>query len=634
MDNMIKDGYYLSSYCEIDKMGNLLKTSSRHDHNLALWEKRERQIKLLYHWEIERISGYKHHNIPFFSEEDYYTFIDSLLSTLNIKREEIVGYIGQGGLEKFISLPSNDEFSIHSICHLYACMAMDSEIFYNSKILALALDGEPDCISDPDLKNKGYYTGAFSDCGKVKMFSINSPGALWTEAVEVLGLPEGTLMALATASLSESYESFDVPITLKTDKDILCSRSYVRKICDRIMAYDTVDSGNKFNFFDENFTVKENKISMIMKIIQRISLQIVDENIERAIAEYNITPQSTFIALGGGYALNCPTNTHIMEKFHFREQLMIPCVNDGGQSIGMGLLYFYNAINNINFKYDTPYLGNEFSEYSYCFQEYIEATEEGIGNIVSDLETQPIVWYEGRTESGPRALGHRSILADPRTIESKDILNIIKQREWWRPVAPIVLAEKCSDWFIDSFESKYMLNNFSIYGDMQKYIPAVSHIDGTSRVQTVIKNENTLYCVLEAFYKSTGIPILCNTSLNDKNEPIIDDVNQAINFALRKNIKVMYVNGKRIKLKNHNKYKVKGPLIRSRELFVKYDTEMIWNEVNPYNISSKEYGIYKSNPDLRLYDFKDQEDVRRFKRAIGMIRRSYDIKMSKDNFGA
>ena len=620
--------YYLSSYCEIDKMGNLLKTSSRHDHNFALWEKKDKHIKLLYHWEIERISGFKHHSIPFFSKEDYYTFIDSLLEDLGIKREEIVGYIGQEGLDKSIPLPFNDEFSMHSICHLYACMTMDSEVFYNGKILALALDGEPDCISDPDMRNKRFYTGAFSDRGKVELFSINSPGALWTEAVEVLGLPEGTLMALATASLSESYECFDVPMILKKHADILRMRPYVRNICERIMAYDIVDSGNKFNFFDENFTIEENKISMIMKIIQKVSLQIVDQSIESAITKYNVVPKYTYIALGGGYALNCPTNTHVMDKFQFKKQLMIPCVNDGGQSIGIGLYYFYSKINDVKFEYDTPYLGGAFPEYSHCFQEYIEEMQDGIESIVYDLEKQPIVWYDERSESGPRALGHRSILADPRTTDSKDILNIIKQREWWRPVAPIVIAEKCSDWFADSFESRYMLNNFSIYDDKQSIIPAVSHIDGTSRVQTVHKTDGKLYHVLEAFYEKTGIPILCNTSLNDKNEPIIDTIDQAINFALRKRIEVVYVNGKRIKLKNHDKYTISEPLTRASEFFVKYDTEAMRKEINPYDISAKEYGIYKSNPNFRLYDFKDKDEVRAFKRAIGMIKRVYDSKVS------
>jgi len=193
-------------------------------------------------------------------------------------------------------------------------------------------------------------------------------------------------------------------------------------------------------------------------------------------------------------------------------------------------------------------------------------------------------------------------------------------------VAPIVINDKCSDWFINSFESKYMLNNFSILNNQKAHIPAVSHIDRTSRIQTVSKNDGALYDVLYAFYKKTGIPILCNTSLNDKGEPIIETIDQAINFALRKGIKVIYINGNRIELKNHDQYKIRTPLDRNRSLFVKYDTEIMRHIVNPYGVEDKEYGIYKNNANFKGYNLKDEHDVLEFKRAMKIIKHFYDSK--------
>ena len=628
MNENLIDGYYLSCYCDIDEIGNTLKVSSRHDHNVSLWKKEKNKIELVYHWELERLSGYKHHGIPFFSKEDFYTYIDSMINDIGIKREEIIGYIGMNGVEKNFALPANDTFSVHSLCHLYTSIGMDSELYYTQKILALALDGEPDSISDPDMRKKYFYTGAYMNNGKIDLFSIDSPGAIWTEAVEQLSMPEGTLMALATASKSVSYEDFELPLDLKTNTDILAMRPYVKRLCEEIMSYDMVDSGTKYNFFDERFTEEENKISMIMKIVQEYSLKIIDRNIANAISKYNIDTHNTYIALSGGYALNCPTNTYIMNKYQFKKQLIMPCVNDGGQSVGMGLYFFYTKMQTLRFKYATPYLGGEFYTYDKKFVDYIEDEYEGLDYIVDDIQKQPIIWYDNRSESGPRALGHRSILGDPRKLISKDRLNIIKKREWWRPVAPIVLADKCSEWFVNSFDSKYMLNNFFIRDEKREDIPAVAHLDGTARVQTVSKSERNLYDVLTLFYKKTGVPVLCNTSLNDKGEPIINNIDQAFNFALRKKIMVIYINGRRIKLKDHDKYYDKKPLERACDLFIKYDDEYNREKINPYRITSKEYGIYKYNPGGYLYDFTNINDVKRFRRTMGMIKKVYDSKVN------
>ena len=602
-------------------MGNILGTSTRHDQNIALWKVEKNNITLLCHCELERISGIKHHDIPFYSMEDFSNFVNELLIEYAIERKDIVKIIGMD-LE---GMSSNNQIAYHSLCHLYASAGMDSEIFYNGKILALSLDAEPDVLCENNARNKYYYAGAYINQGHTDYFSINSPGVLWTEAVEELKMPEGTLMALSSASNSKAYYSYELPISIKRKEDNLIARKYVKILCQDIMKFRTEDVGKKFNYFDSKFTVYENKVSMIMKVIQDWSIKLVDQSIDTAIKKYSIKPEETYIALSGGYALNCPTNTHIMHKYNFKSQLMIPCVNDSGQSIGSGLFYFYQNIPKVNFKFNSAYLGSNCMGYEQRFEQFIESKVPGFTYFVDDIKNGPLLWFNGRAESGPRALGNRSLLADPRNNQSKKFLNNIKQREWWRPVAPVILREKLEEWFERSFESKYMLNNFSIKNEKKGIVPAILHLDNTCRVQTVGDENKMLQEVIQIFNKETDVPILCNTSLNDKNEPIIDTIDQAFNFALRKGIEIMYINGVRYKLWRHNQYNGHHPLKRRDELFVRYQKqENLCKELNPYGITDKEYDIYINSGILKKYDFMCETDVNKFKKMTKRLFLLYD----------
>jgi carbamoyltransferase len=131
-------------------------------------------------------------------------------------------------------------------------------------------------------------------------------------------------------------------------------------------------------------------------------------------------------------------------------------------------------------------------------------------------------WYQGRAELGPRALGNRSILCDPTRADAKDVLNSrVKNRESFRPFAPSVLAHKAGEWFADAYESPYMLMAFKVRADKLGQIPAVTHDDGTARIQTVTADTNPRYfALLSAFDALSGVPILLNTSFNE-NEPIV-----------------------------------------------------------------------------------------------------------------
>ncbi|MBT9151631.1 MAG: nebramycin 5' synthase [candidate division WS2 bacterium] len=258
---------------------------------------------------------------------------------------------------------------------------------------------------------------------------------------------------------------------------------------------------------------------------------------------------------------------------------------------------------------------------------HVKTIEEFDGiKVVEDIKKQPVLWLEGRSEVGPRALGHRSIIADPTNTDSKEIINKIKGRQWWRPVAPIILLSELHNWFENAFASPYMLNNFIIKDCCKALVPAILHLDNTARVQTIDDNSEDLIAVVLKNFKNTyKIPMLCNTSLNDKGEPIIESLDQAMNFALRKGINIVYCNGKRYELCKHDIYDDHFPLNRAYlDLEFSKDDLGKKNKLNPHGLSDRELHIYLSNRNLyNKYDITDEKKANDLKKVIKyMIRAS------------
>ena len=329
------------------------------------------------------------------------------------------------------------------------------------------------------------------------------------------------------------------------------------------------------------------------------------------------------------YALNCPTNHLLMKEFGFLGFLGTPCVSDSGLALGIGLYEIYKKVPDIRFNLQNAYYGDSDNSLVEAIKEnklvmFIGGIEDfDVNKTVDDIREQPIVWFNDRAEIGPRALGNRSIIADPTNPKSKDFLNKVKQREWWRPVAPIILESHVSEWFEDAYESPYMLHTFKIIHDKEETVTSILHLDGTARVQTLKEHENLLSDVILQFYRLTGVPILCNTSLNDRGEPIINTIAQALNFALRKNIVIVYFNGIRIKLKSHEKYTVDKPCQRDTQYIFPYDEcekQNLLEKDNPFHISKSDLITYYSQPRLRkTIDLGKEKDIQVLKRYNKML---------------
>jgi carbamoyltransferase len=215
-------------------------------------------------------------------------------------------------------------------------------------------------------------------------------------------------------------------------------------------------------------------------------------------------PEYNNLVFMGGCALNASANTKLWDLFD--DIWIMPNPGDAGSSLGAAL-----ALRGQHVKWEGPYLGHDLGN------------EYPVDEIFNEIITNKICAVAaGRAEFGPRALGNRSILADPRDPDIKDKVNLIKQRELFRPFAPVIMAEHASEWFDMDYESPYM--QYTPKCLKPELIPSVVHVDGTSRVQTVTKEQHPgLYEVLRRFYEATGVPVLLNTSLNVKGQPLLND---------------------------------------------------------------------------------------------------------------
>lgn len=574
----LEEGYYLSVYIDINKFANIYNITLRHDQCIALWKVQNEEIKLVRYWELERISSIKQHSLSFFDYNQAIEVINDLLREYGIDYSDIKEVWGTPLIEKghcTKDLYKEQEYAFHSLVHLYSAIYLNTELFYSSNIIGLTLDGGPDNIIDEEALEKKYYTGCISIKGKMELFPVDSPGRIWSSLKKITNLREGTLMALGTACTCYYKLKYDLAdIELQGKESYVCSKELISNLWNQV----TNISSNKLvtlESYDNRFTEEENRISIVVKNVDAISRMIICRNIDLILEKTDIKCEDTYIAMAGGFALNCPTNSYIMSKYNFKGFLAPPCVNDSGMALGIGLYMFSKLVPTYKYCFDGAYKGGLAQEADLeKYKEYIQdVSDYNCESCYEDLRKGPIVWCDGNSELGPRALGHRSILALVDDMKSKDALNRIKKRQWWRPVAPIIINEYVNDWFEDSYESKYMLHTFMINECKKKFVPAILHLNGTARVQTLERADNPLlFNLLEKCMEKTGIPMICNTSLNDKGEPIIEKVEEVLNFALRKKIEVVYINGKRIALRNFHLYKEESPSCRDKNIFI-YNNE-------------------------------------------------------------
>jgi carbamoyltransferase len=239
--------------------------------------------------------------------------------------------------------------------------------------------------------------------------------------------------------------------------------------------------------------------------------------------------------MAGGVALNCVANSVIFERSPFRDVWVQPAAGDAGTALGAALAVARSQGDHVE-PMQTPALGRGWSdrelrdvlEQAALPYEQPDDVADAVAEVLADDGI--VAWFQGRSELGPRALGHRSLLAHPGRAQNLERLNDVKGREQFRPVAPMVVAERASELFDGGpLPSPYMLFTHRVRRDWRRRIPAAVHVDGTARIQTVDAAEEPLvHRMLERFEARTGLPVVINTSLNTAGRPMVDEPRDAL----------------------------------------------------------------------------------------------------------
>jgi carbamoyltransferase len=262
------------------------------------------------------------------------------------------------------------------------------------------------------------------------------------------------------------------------------------------------------------------------------------------------------LCMAGGVALNSVANGRILLETPFEEVYVQPAAGDGGGAVGAALYAYHMVLGHPRrFVMQHAYWGAEHGageieaflhDQGIPYRRF-DDEDKLLAHVVDRVKEGKVIgWSQGRFEWGPRALGHRSILADPRRADMKDIVNVkIKFREPFRPFAPSVLAERAEDYFVfpdavRHYPGRFMLYVVEVRDDKRHTIPAVTHVDGTGRLQTVHQEVSPRYYrLIETFGKATGVPVLLNTSFNLKGEPIVNTPQEAFQTFMRSGMDVL-----------------------------------------------------------------------------------------------
>jgi len=433
-------------------------------------------------------------------------------------------------------------FLDHQMCH--AASSYYTSSFDHSAIIILEANSEKETTL--------FGMGNGGDIRKMHTIKYpNSVGLLYLCVTEYLGFKEnrdeGKVMGLAPYGQPLFYDEFKKIIKVTQGGRLWLDMSYFDVHLEK-KTYVTHKFIQRYGPRRKPESLIEKRhmdiASSLQKAMEEICLCLVDHL-------YSITDTPN-LCLAGGVALNSVMNGKLQELSKFDNIYIPPAPNDAGASIGAALLLgsVHNKNRDVFVKNFTPYLGPDFSD------EYIEHILKSRGLNYTKLnhiarETAKVLakrcivgWFQGRMEAGPRALGNRSILVDPRNPKMKDILNQkVKHREGFRPFAPICLIEYAHRYFASNgLGEPFMLKVFKVLPDKKYKIPAVTHVDGTARLQTVKKTDNPLvWELIYNFYTMTDCPVLLNTSFNVRGEPIVCTPEDAVDCFLKTDIDVLSI---------------------------------------------------------------------------------------------
>ncbi|MDO6460121.1 carbamoyltransferase C-terminal domain-containing protein [Granulosicoccaceae sp. 1_MG-2023] len=487
-------------------------------------------IKPTHEWKKKAVYALKHlrHAAPFLKHELVGGFF---------KQRKLKSWIG----EKFGAKQPPVAYVEHHQSHAAGSFLVSP--YKEAAMLALDGSGEWACGWT------GYGNGTTIECFDETYFP-DSLGSFYEAVTEFCGFrpnyDEGKTMGLAPlGDPSVFYDrvaqiiSFDESGRVKVDLSYFSYQYWGYRRCSEKF-YEVFGQPRAK---DAPFEKHHNDVAAaFQKVLEDVALKIARNLRERTGAKY--------LVIAGGVSLNSVMNGRLLREAGYEDVYIMPAAGDNGTSIGAAF-YLYNVIlgKPREFVHDNPYVGNAYEDeeieallkqYKLSYKRHDDITTETArllneGNIIG--------WFQGRMEIGPRALGARSILANPAIKDMKDKINAeVKYREAYRPFAPSSTVEAAGEFFDIDVEAPFMLKVCDVREDKRSVIPAVTHVDGSARLQTVRKETNPLYhALISKLGEHTGVPVVLNTSFNIQGEPVVESPRDAIRCFFSTGLDVLVI---------------------------------------------------------------------------------------------
>ncbi|HSS75595.1 MAG TPA: carbamoyltransferase C-terminal domain-containing protein [Thermoanaerobaculia bacterium] len=486
-----------------------------------------------------------YHKLPpiYIFEETFPPFLKALLKGLPIGPEDIDLVVGSHSsftvnrwwprnVRKLQRLLPNAEVFLDLEHHtVHQCQAFLGSSFEDTSVLTVDTCGE----ELPRLKGSKLAMTLSEASGKrirvfhEHTFPDSSPGRLYAAFTQFLGFrqgQEGKTMGLAPYGEDGIYRHLSLNLRLFDDGSF-------RFLSDRSLA-------PVLRRFSPERAPGE-PLRQVHADLAFAAQSLLEDILVNAVRALERLSSSENLCIAGGVGLNSVANEKVLRASRFKRLYVMPNCGDSGQALGCAL-YGARVLRDqkLDKGLDHDYLGPSYDDAEIetaIRQAGLEVTRsERIEQLAAGLLAQGRIlgWFQGGSEYGPRALGNRSILADPRSTGMKDLLNNrVKHRESFRPFAPAVLKEKAPEWFEIDSSSPYMLRVVPVRQDRRSVIPAVTHIDGSARLQTVDCTTNPrFYSLIEAFHEKTAVPIVLNTSFNVADRPIVETPKDAVDCFL------------------------------------------------------------------------------------------------------
>ena len=453
--------------------------------------------------------------------------------------------------------PSSLRAQFHNIEHHRAHLASSFFVSPFERAALLSIDGFGDFISTMWAAGEG---NSIEILGQVEY--PHSTGIVYTATTQFLGFPhygdEGKVMGLAPHGRPRFIEQFRDLLRTENDGKFSLNLDYFRHHAEGVeMTWDNgspkigrIFSDEYARTFgsprkeDEPLTDRDRDIAASLQLrLEEVAFHILNHLHERT--------GFTDLGLSGGVAYNSVMNGKILLNTPFQRVFVQPAAGDSGTALGVCYQIWNQLLRQPRVEVmETAYTGPEFSDgeiraeldrsgLKYESLSDQETTRRAARDIAGGLV---VGWFQGRMEFGPRALGNRSIVVDPRRAEMKDVLNTrIKKRESFRPFAPSILEEHVGEYFEQTHPAPTMLMVYQVKPERRAQIPAVTHVDGSGRLQTVSKKINPRYYqLISDFHELSGVPVVLNTSFNE-NEPIVCTPREAIECFVKTKMDVLYL---------------------------------------------------------------------------------------------